>query len=252
MASMQARMSSATRAISTLLLISFLSVIAFPAAVLAQKEDELITERFDVVISLRSQGQYDEAIKMLQGIIDEYAKSDKILRRAYSELVFTIWKKGDVAGATESARNALSHFPDLTPDPMYSSERVNELYDNLRKQMFGSLSVIARPDSCRVFLGDDFAGFTSLDMRYVPVGEYVLNLSKAGYKEESYPVRIGPGSPTNMQLALQKERTKGWWLGRVVAPASVVASFVAIVFLGRDTGSSEPSPLPGPPAPPTR
>ena len=252
MASLQARISLVTRAVSTLLLISFLSVIAFPTALFAQQEDEMITERFDTVISLRSQGQYDEAIKMLQSIIDEYATSDKILRRAYSELVFTIWKKGDVAGATESARNALTHFPDLTPDPMYSSERVNELYDNLRKEMFGSLHVAARPDSCRVFLGDNITGITPLDIKYVPVGDYVLELSKAGYRAESYPVRIGPGSPTNMQLELQRERTKGWWLGRVVAPAGVVATFVALVFLGRDTGTSEPSPLPEPPDPPTR
>jgi tetratricopeptide (TPR) repeat protein len=245
------RATFSVRAIGTILLISFLSMTCFPPLLAAQSEEAKIYERFEAVSSLRSQGQYDKAIEILQAIITEFEKSDEILRRAYSDLVFTLLSKQDLDGAMESARHALSQYPDLTADSVYFPPRVNEIYDTLRNEMYGALNVATKPESCRVFLGETFVGTAPLSIKYVKVGEYVLNLSKSGYKDEASPVRIEPGSPTSMQLSLQKERGKKWWLLRA-GPGAVVASVLVYLGLRGKEEAAALEPLPGPPATPTQ
>jgi tetratricopeptide (TPR) repeat protein len=253
--------SCSSKAITISLLLSFSLLILSPTDATAQtgadttaqseNQNENIYERFEKVSSLRSQGQYDQAIEILKGIITEFTKADEVLRRAYSDLVFTLMSKQDLDGATESAREALARYPDLTADPVYFPPRVNELYGNLRSQMYGSLFVATKPESCRVFLGKAFIGVSPLNVKYVKVGGYTLNMSKSGYKDESSPVRIEPGSPTSMQLSLQKEHGKKWWLMRA-GPVAALASVLAYFQLTGEEGTAQAEPLPGPPSTPSQ
>ena len=232
-------------------LASFFLMTVFPAGLTSQGTDEQIYDRFERVSSLRSQGQYDKAIEVLQGIIAEYSKSDEVLRRAYCDLVFTLMSKPDADGAAQRAREALLRFPNLTADPVYFPPRVNELYDQLRNQLYGALHVLTKPDSCRVFFGEKFVGVSPLHVEYVRVGDYVMNLSKSGYKDETSPLRIEPGSPTSVQLSLQRERSKKWWLLRTGPGAVVAGVLVYLGFRGKE-GAAALEPLPGPPSPPTQ
>lgn len=244
----EGRVPAPARVVTTALLLAFTLMVSPPPWARAGPEDDTIYGRFQEASSLRSQGRYEEATEILQGIIAEHPRSAEILRRAYSDLVFTLLSKDDVASATESARTALHRFPDLSADPVYFPPRINEVYDDLRGQMFGALNVATRPDSCRVSLNGEFVGFSPLTLEYVRVGHYDLNVSRAGYHDESTPVRIEPGRPTSVPLSLQKERGRGWWLMRV-GPAALVAGVLLAIQLSQDA-PAEPAPLPGPPPPP--
>ena len=237
--------------IASVLVVSFSLIAVIPAGLGSQVPQDQIYSRFEKVSSLRSEGQYDQAIEILRGIIAEYSKSDEVLRRAYSDLVFTLLSKQDADAATQSATEALLRFPDLTADAVYFPPRVNELYDRLRAQLYGALHVLAKPDSCRVFLGKEFIGFSPLHVEYVRVGEYQMNISKSGYKDESSPLRIEPGSPASVQLSLQRERGKRWWLLRA-GPGAVVASVLVYLGLSGKEGAATAEPLAGPPSPPTQ
>jgi hypothetical protein len=240
------------RAIGVCLLASFVFMTLSPLALLAQSEKERIYETFEKVSALRSQGQFDQAIEILKGIITEYAKSDEVLKRAYDQLVYTFWSKQDLDSATASAREALSRFPDISADPLSVSSKVNEIYDTLRAEMYGSLVVITKPEGCRVILGGDLKGSSPVRIPYVKVGEYTLNVSKSGYKDELATVRVAPASPTTMQLSLQKDRNKKWWLLRVGPVALVAGALTVLGLQGEETsGAQTPTPLPGPPDPPS-
>jgi hypothetical protein len=205
-------------------------------------------ERFEEVSSLRSQGRYEDAIGVLRIILTQYSQSEEVVRRAYNDLVFTLLSKQDVAAATQSAREALYRFPNLAADPLYFPPRVNEVYDDLRNQIFGALNVATRPDSCEVYLDDEFVGYTPLRLEYVRVGEHVLNVTKSGYHEESTPVRIEPGRPTSVPLSLQRERGTRWWLVRIGPAALLTGILLAMQLRGDEAGG--PGSLPGPPPPP--
>ena len=223
--------------------------IGVPSSTASDLDDQSIYTRFEEVSSLRSQGHYDEAIVILKDIIREYSQSDQVLRRAYTDLVFTLLSKGDRDAAREGAREAILRFPDLEADPIYFPLSVNDMYTGLRKELFGSLNVDTRPDSCRVFLDDEFVGFTPLRMDYVRVGHYILNLSRTGYHDESMSVRIDPGSPTTIRSSLGRQRDKTWWLWRA-GPAAVLTGLLLAFQLQEEEPTPEPSPLPEPPPPP--
>lgn len=245
------RSRTGSRAIGLLLAVAHFSMIASSPSLRAQPGRDSIYERFEAASSLRSQGKYGDAAELLRGIITEFAQSDEILRRAYSDLVFTLLTMQDERGAEEAARQGLDRYPDITADPIFFPPRVSELYDDLRNQMYGALNVVSRPESCRVLLGDGFVGTAPLNIQYVRVGEYLLKASKPGYKSETSTVSIEPGSPTSVQLALQRERNKRWWLFRI-GPAAIAAGILAYVGLRGEDQGSEPQPLAGPPAPPTQ
>jgi hypothetical protein len=242
------RFSGLTRAVAAALLVSFVSMVACPQIAMAKPGDETIYERFEDVSSLRSQGRYEEAIEILRGIVAEPSQSDEILRRAYSDLVFTLLSKEDTAEATKTATEALYRFPDLAADPVYFPPRVNDVYDSLRDRMFGALNVATRPESCRVFLDGEFVGHSPLMLEYVRVGEYDLSVTRSGYRDESTPVRIEPGRPTSVPLSLQRERGKGWWIARI-GPAALLAG-VLLAIRSQKEEPTEPGRLPGPPPPP--
>jgi hypothetical protein len=214
-----------------------------------EQDDEGVYQQFERVSSLRSQGEYAQAIEILRTMIREYTKSEEVLRRAYADLVFTLISKGDTTEATVSAGEALDRYPDLTADPVYFPGSVNELFDRLRSEMFGSLRVTTRPDSCRLYLNHDFVGFSPLDVAYVKVGEYILSARLAGYLDQSTTATVEPGSPTSVQLSLDRRRDRKWYLWRIGPAALVSGIFVAYQLRG-DKGESQPSPLPEPPPPP--
>jgi uncharacterized protein (UPF0147 family) len=248
----QGRTPVLARAVNLGLLLSFILMISSPTATLAQApaapDDVTIYDWFEEVSSLRSRGQYDDAIAVLETIINDYAMSDRIARRAYNDLVFTLLSKQDETAVTVSAREALTRFPDLAADPVYFPPSVNQAYDRLRAEMFGGLNVATKPDSCQIFLDDEFVGFSPLTLEYVPVGEYVLNVTRPGYNDESTPIRIQPSYQTSVPLSLQKERGRGWWLMRI-GPAALLTGVLVAIQLGGDA-TGEPEPLPGPPPPP--
>ena len=247
----QPREHSMKRSTATISLAAFLIMAVFPAGLASQGTEEEIYDRFESVSSLRSQGQYDKAIEVLRGIIAEYSKSDEVLRRAYCDLVFTLMSKPDADGAAQSAREALLRFPNLTADPVYFPPRVNELYDQLRGELYGALNVLTKPDSCRIFLGETFVGVSPLHVEYVRVGDYDMNISKSGYKDEASALRIEPGSPTSVQFSLQRERGKKWWLLRT-GPAAALAGVLVYLGLRGEEAAAAAEPLPGPPSPPTQ
>jgi hypothetical protein len=248
------------------LLLLLAAVIAAPSVVVAnQAGDDDVSRRFEEVRALRSQGRFDQAIQLLERFVEERTESDEILRRAFNELVFSILSKRSMASDVEEqdriyreavsrAEQALTRFPDLTADRIAFPPDIDLIYDTLRKSMFGSLEVTAPLDSCRVFVNDVYQGTTPLSMRYHPVGDYTLTVTKSGYVDRETPVTILPGRDLQLEVTLNPQRGKKWWLTRVIAPvAAVAAVVVALVLPGDDQPSEEPAePLPEPPPPPAR
>lgn len=205
---------------------------------------------FEQIVALRLDGEYNRAIELLYELIATYEKSDEILRRAYNHLVTVHVQNDDEAGAQEVARSALERFPDLTADELEFPGRVNEVYDLMRKQMFGSF-VITQPKECHVYMDSTYVGDTPLNLPLVRVGEYDLKVTKSGYKDYAARIEIEPELTRDLSgLALERDRAWWWWPAWIGgAVVSVVA--VAVGVSGGDDGTpAEPEPLPPPPTPP--
>lgn len=215
---------------------------------LAQSESDAMYSMFEKASALRSSGSYDEAVSVLQEIMAQCSSSEIFLRRAYNDLVFTLLEKPDSVTVKLIAREALTRFPDLTADPANYPQRVTRTYEDLRKQMFGSLTVTTQPESCRVFLDDKFIGMSPVSLAFVGAGIHAVNAGKSGYRDAFAEIVIGPSGASNLPLALEKKRGLTWWAWRI-GPSLLVGTAVAIAVGGNDQ-PAEPGPLPWPPDPP--
>jgi tetratricopeptide (TPR) repeat protein len=231
------------------LLITF-TISLLPIHDAAAQEDD-IYELWEEITSLRAQGEYDRAIELLNRMLTEHSGDDDILKRAYNELVFTQFKKGDAEAATMTARQALERYSDLAVSTAQFPARLNETYNDLRKEMFGSLT-ISKPESTMVYLDDAFTGTAPFSIELLRAGEYNLRATKKGYNEYTELITIDPSGKHSLELSMERQKDTKWWLYRI-GPAVLVGVLAAFALAGGsgDEAQPEPEPLPEPPAPPT-
>jgi hypothetical protein len=217
---------------------------------------------FDRVRELRGQGQFDQALGVLDSLMQSNGSDDDVARQIYNERVFTILSQRNAAltvddqdrlynDAVAEAEKGLARFPDLNADRAHYPPDVALIYDTLRQKMFGSVELTANPDSSDVYMDGKLVGKTPLSMRYVPVGSYDLTVSHDGYRQSDVSVDVTPSAVVQREVALGKNRGTVWWLTRVVVPAAVVGGIVYWATQGDETTPTTDPPLPGPPQPPT-
>ena len=185
------------RCVGFLCVAVFAGALVVPLRAAGQETSEpgsaaLVQATFEQIVALRLDGEYDQAVAMLNEVIAGYEKANEILRRAYNHLVTVYVQNDDEAGAREAARAALERFPDLTADELEFPGRVNDVYDQVRKEMFGSF-VIGQPKECRVHLDGTYVGDTPLILNLVRVGEHDLTVTKSGYKDYVSRIEIQIG-----------------------------------------------------------
>ncbi len=218
-----------------------------PAVAAGQERGGSIQQSWDRVGNLRVEGEFRQAIDILHEIIAEYDGSDEVLRHAYNQLAFTLLIMHDEEGLDAAAREALERFPHLEADPVSYTDQLNTLYDQLRRQMFGSLSVTV-PERGRVFLDGDYVGEIPLEIDLLRTGSYELTVTKPGYNEHRSEIEIGPSVRLHREIALDRQRGRGWWLKRI---GLGVAAGTALAFaLSGGDEAAGPEALPGPPPPP--
>lgn len=216
---------------------------------------------FDKVRELRGQGQFDQALSVLDGLLQSDGGDDEVARHIYNERVFTILSKRNAAltvdeqdrlynEAVSEAEKGLTRFPDLTADRALYPPDVALIYDTLRQKMFGSVELTASPDSSNVFMNGEMVGKTPLSMRYVPVGNYELTVAHDGYRQSDVSVDVTPSAVVQREVTLGKNRGTVWWLTRVAVPAALVGGIVYWATRSDENAPTQDPPLPGPPKPP--
>lgn len=250
MVSSTLRASIPFRSIITLLSVAFIVTFVMPIPAYCQEVEETIYQKWEEIASLRARGEFTEAIEILNGIITEYANSEEVLRHAYNHLVFTYLKMGDEENAVTKAREALEQFPNISADTIEFPEYVQNTYDQLRLEMFGSVT-IRKPEESRVFLNEDFAGETPLQLELVRAGQYTLLVTRSGFHDYSEVIRVDPGGKHNFEISMDRQRDKKWWLYRIgpIALAGALIGYLALSAGGEEIPA--PEPLPEPPPPPT-
>ncbi len=246
-----------SRSVTLITVTAFMTLLLPPLSVFGQtppstqEQDVDVASRFQEIIVLKAQGEYDRAIDELNRVISEFAKSDQYVRLAYSHLVATYHEKGDVDGANRVAREALEKFPDILASDIMIPSYVNTYYDTLRKEMFGRLT-IQKTEGCRVFLNGKHVGDTPLQLGLVRVGNYDLVLAKSGYHDYTERIRIESDRTLEKTISLSRDRDKWWWISRVGAGVAALAATAIGVAATQDEPepTPEPEPLGGPPDPP--
>ena len=219
------------RVLIIITLAAFIVLVVVPPSVAAQEGENDISARFEDVMVLKSRGDYDGAIGELNAIIAEYQSNERALRLAYGYLVAAYHEAGDVEGAERGAMEALERFPDITAgDDITIPPLVDDYYDRLRREMFGSLSIV-EPKHAELFLDGNRVGLTPLRRDLVRAGEHDILLVKKGYHHFVKSIVIESDRLHVETIEMKRARTKEWWIKR---GAIVALSVVALILLWPD------------------
>jgi hypothetical protein len=265
----------ATRALC-LFLCAFILFEPLPIVVAAQESTPAPPESLDQARSLIKDGDYDGAIGVLRGTIQELKPNFPALREAYLLLIQSYVFLGNKnrympQGKETSALNykaareliveclSIPQLRSTRPEPAseYPPEMITA-FAEVRAQMFGSFRVVGLEpadaivtfdaDTLRPYVGDSTtaAGLSAVD---IPVGNHVVGVSRPGFKMLHEEVAISPGGALERSYQLPRQRGKGFYAAVAGGAALVVAGVVA---LWPDNETAGAQPLPGPPGPPSK
>lgn len=195
--------------------------------------------------NLKVKGEYQRALELCRETITEFSDSEAVLREVYNYSVFITNLMGE--DSTETAREALTLFPDLAAGDYFPGDQ-NLIYDSLRREMYGSLVIKVDPDTSLVFLDSEFMGKAPLDIPYLTAGQHFIEVSHEGFESHADSIFIDPGRQQVQTLKLERQGgTSPWLIGGIVAAVGVVVYLI----VGGDDPPPDEEPLPDPPDPPT-
>jgi hypothetical protein len=169
---------------------------------------------------LRKLGQFDQALEHVRIMLADEATPEEIRRQAYDELVTILYlTKGRKEGES-AAQKALTAYPDLQADPNHYPGEVLLLFENMRKEMFGRLSLASDPSPGDVYLDGKKIGVTPLDSTYVSVGQHAVRVVEYGYEDGAMKIDVPAGAAIDRFVTLRRARNvSGMGLGVEFGPA---------------------------------
>lgn len=217
----------------------------------ASGADEPVLENFlydlfsDIVV-LQQEGRYDEASAVLEQALAEHGDNESLARSIMDQLVHNHWRWRN-GTAEEVATRALHRYPDLQAAEMWTPVEVQQLYDRLRTELFGSLT-IKKPEGCQMYLDSLLVAETPFVEPYLRVGEYDLRVTKERRHDYREVIVVEPGGDhVYEEIPLPALKDTRWWLTRTGLTAALTGAVWAIAS-GSGSSSSEAEPLPGAPA----
>jgi hypothetical protein len=217
-------------------------------ACLGQEADDRLYQQWERAIALREDKQFDAAAEVFQAIATEHPDAEEIIRLALNQIVFTRTQDGQQGSADVAARQALNVYPDLLADTIYIPQSVNDLYDRLRREMFGSVTV-RKPEGARISLNGEFRGEAPLYLPYIPAGDYLLQASRSNFLDYEERITVAPDGRHEYEIAMTRRKNSTYWLTRIGGGAIVTGALVFLATKEADVAPTE-SLLPGAPSPP--
>ncbi len=185
---------------------------------------------------LRKLGRYDEAITQLNDILADASATDDVRKSAYNELATAYHEQGDESKATEVAKTAITEFPDIEIDPSHHPKALKNIYEQFRKEMYGTIDIRTTPTGCDVFLNGDEIGKSPLK-QYVSTGDYTLKIRKWDYVEDVRTINVPTDSTISLVVQLKPYAVESRWK-RVRFGFQVGLSSTSLSYQGDKTSSA--------------
>ena len=184
-----------------LMLAALLGVLVITPAVAGEPPAELLEilargraalENFDYPVAL---AVYEEAVQAHRaGRYDlERVQVRRALAAAFEGKAAAHLGNGEIPQVSEMLAAALAVEPPFRPDPMVNSPRLLEIFERVRRETVGFLSVQTDPEGCSVWINGRHVGESPLEGLPWLAGPVEVRLQKAGFDPEQISTEITAG-----------------------------------------------------------
>jgi hypothetical protein len=221
--------------------------------------------------TLLKEGAHQAAIELLRPAIEqmvqELAANRENLREAYLLLINTqvqrskkFFKDGDPPSGRlyrEDAKSTIVEcletpgLSDTAPDPARDPAEVLDLFDEVRREIFGTFRVIELdPPEAMVHLDGEYLGTGDgglpITRSNLASGFHLVVVRAEGYKDYTDEIEMSAGTILDVKYELEGKPGWGTWTMRAVVAGAAAAVVVSLT----KKESSSPGALPEPPPPP--
>ena len=220
-----------------------------PVAGRAQSESDLVAMRavMDQAISEfegPQQGQslvrFDDIITRLeterrQGSLSEGGSA--LLVSAYEYRARVQFNLGNTDKAGDSFRALIALLPAHNLDQGTISPKVVDFFKKIKAQMVGFVTVQSAPQGATVALNGRPLSVTDFFPIEVVAGDYTLDITKSGYRQETRPVTVAAGETLSLQFDLVRTSATGY----VITEPADVEVLIDGVRKGSTSGLLDPA-----------
>jgi hypothetical protein len=215
----------------------------------AQSEADLVTLRatLDQAISEFEGPQQGQSLVRFEDIINRLESERRqgslseagatLLVRAYEYRARVQFNLGNIDKAGDSFRALIALRPQHNLDAATISPKVIDFFKNVKSKIIGFVTVQSVPQGATVALNGKALSVTDFFPLEVVAGDYTLDITKNGYRQETRPVTVAPGETLSLQFDLVRTSATGF----VVTEPTDVEILIDGVRKGSTSGVLDPA-----------
>jgi len=208
-------------------------------AVLRATLDQAISE-FEGPQQGQSLVRFEEIIARLEAERRQASLSEggsALLVRAYEYRARVQFNLGNTDRAGDSFRALIALKPQHNIDAASISPKVIDFFKSVKAQIIGFVTVQSVPQGALVALNGKPLSVTDFFPLEVVAGDYSLDITKNGYRQETRPVTVAPGETLSLQFDLVRTSATGF----VITEPTDVEVLIDGVRRGSTTGVLDPA-----------
>jgi len=170
---------------------------------------------FDGPQQSRSIVLFDEIVARLEALRHQAAlppRGREILAESFELRGRAYYNIGLQEKASDSFRSVVQLQPGYAMSKEKVSPKIVDFFNSVKKALVGYLAVSSRPAGARVSLNGEFLSLTDFFPLEVLAGEYLVEVTREGYRSESRTVSIAPKATETLQVDLVRTAASAFFV----------------------------------------
>ncbi|HJS57458.1 MAG TPA: PEGA domain-containing protein [Vicinamibacteria bacterium] len=170
---------------------------------------------FDGAQQSRSIVLFDEIVARLDALRHQGALSPRgreILAQSLELRARAYYNIGLQEKASDSFRSLIQLQPSYAVSKEKVSPKIVDFFNSVKKALVGYLAVSSTPAGARVTLNGEFLSLTNFFPLEVLAGEYVVEISREGYRTETRNVSVAPRATETLPIELVRTAASAFFV----------------------------------------
>ncbi|HET7292379.1 MAG TPA: PEGA domain-containing protein [Vicinamibacteria bacterium] len=170
---------------------------------------------FDGAQQSRSIVLFDEIITRLETLLRQGAlppRGREILAQSFELRGRAYYNIGLQEKASDSFRSLIQLQPGYAMSKEKVSPKIVDFFNSVKKALVGYLAVSSKPAGARVTLNGEFLSLTDFFPLEVLAGEYLVEVSREGYRTESRSLSVAPRATETLEIELQRTAASAFFV----------------------------------------
>ncbi len=176
----------------------------------ADKDENNVSKLLTEAETNYQNGNFKEAIGIYEKIIDHLNKRKEIVKmkqklfKTMVSLALTYFTIQETAKSKTQLEKLIKINPNEELDEEIYPPGFTKIFKEVQDENLGKLSIISEPSGASVSIDNKSFGITPVSIKKMVKGEYVVTVTKKGYKVSTKKITVKNGEDNNVRIVMEK------------------------------------------------